>query len=61
MKAKELKPKSKKELVHLLLEEREKLRQMKFDLAARKLKDIMQICKTRRNVARILTLMKQAE
>jgi len=58
MKTKELKQKSPKELAYFLRESREKLRQMQFDLAARKLKDVNQIRKTRRDIARILTFEK---
>lgn len=56
MKAKELKQKTKEELELMLKESREKLRQMKFDIAAGKLKDSSQLGKTRQLIARLLTI-----
>ena len=59
MKISELKSKSDQELEMTLKELNEKLRKLKFDLAERKLKNTGEILKTRRTVARILTLMKE--
>lgn len=59
MKIKELRQKPEKELQHLLQENREKLRQFRFDLASKKLKNIRQIRETRKDIARILTLTKE--
>lgn len=58
MKAKELKQKSKKELEKLLLSDREKLRQLKFDLSAGKVKNVREIRKIKKDIARILTILK---
>ena len=58
MKAKELKQKSKKELERLLLSDREKLRQLKFDLSAGKVKNVREIRKIKKDIARILTILK---
>ena len=58
MKVKELKDKSKEELTKLLIEIREKLRQLKFDLSAGKVKNIDEIRETRKTIARLLTLLK---
>jgi len=59
MRAKELREKTKKELQNLLIENREKLRQLKFDLTAKKVKNVMEIRKLRREIARILTIIKE--
>ncbi len=59
MKAKELRQKSKKELHSLLIEKRNKLLQLKFDLVNKKLKNVREIRETRRDIARILTLIKE--
>lgn len=58
MKVKEIRLKSEKELRQLLQEKREHLRQYLFDLAGKKLKNVRQIRATRRDIARILTLLK---
>jgi len=59
MKIKELNQKTKKELNDLLIENRHKLGQLRFDLASKKLKNIREVRKLRRNVARIITILKQ--
>ncbi|KKS26257.1 MAG: 50S ribosomal protein L29 [Parcubacteria group bacterium GW2011_GWA2_42_11] len=56
MTIKELKQKSQQEMELMLRENREKLRQFKFDLASKKLKKTNQIKETKRIVARILTI-----
>ncbi|MBI2041757.1 MAG: 50S ribosomal protein L29 [Candidatus Nealsonbacteria bacterium] len=56
MKAQELKQKSPEELKKLLQDNREGLRQLKFDLASGKVKNIREIRQIRRDVARILTI-----
>jgi len=58
MKANELRQKSQSELQKLLRESREKLRQLRFGLVSGKVKNVREIRKTRRDVARILTIMK---
>jgi large subunit ribosomal protein L29 len=59
MKIKELRQKTTKELINLLDEDRHKLGQLKFDLAAKKLKNIRQIRELRREIARIMTISKE--
>ena len=56
MKIKELREKTENELNNLLKENREKLRQMKFSLAANQLKNSREIGKIKKEIARILTL-----
>ena len=57
MKANELRQKSKKELKELLEDDREKLRQMRFDLESGKVKNVRGIRAKRRDIARILTIL----
>lgn len=59
MKTKELNQKTKKELNDLLIESRRKLGQLRFDLASKKLKNIREVRGLRRDVARIITILKQ--
>jgi len=61
MKKKELHQKTEKELKDLLIESRRKLGQLKFDLAAKKLKNIMEIRRLRRQIAQILTILKKKD
>jgi len=61
MKIKELNQKTKKELNDLLIENRRKLGQLRFDLASKKLKNIREIRELRRDVARIITILRQNE
>ena len=57
MEMKELKDKSEAELHKLLAAEREKLRDMRFNVSIAQLKTVRQIRETRRLIARILTLV----
>lgn len=57
-KAKELKTKSPTELQTTLQENREHLRAMRFDLAAGKMKNVREIRVVKRDIARILTLLR---
>jgi len=59
MKITELRQKSKEELKKLLEEKRERLRQLRFDLASGKVKNVREIRQIRKEIARILTLLKQ--
>jgi len=59
MKASELRQKSQVELQKILTESREKLRQLRFASATGKVKNVRGIRKIRKDVARILTLLKQ--
>ena len=55
----ELRQKSKAELQKLLQASQERLRQLRFDLAAGKIKNVREIRKIKKEIARILTLLKQ--
>ncbi len=57
MKAKEFKQKSKDELQKLLQNLREKLRQLRFDLASGKVKNVREIRQIKKDIARILTIL----
>ncbi|MBZ1348264.1 MAG: 50S ribosomal protein L29 [Candidatus Nealsonbacteria bacterium] len=57
MKIKELQQKSRKELEKILSDNREKLRQLRFDLAGGKVKNIREIRKIKKDAARILTYL----
>ena len=59
MKASELKKKSKQELNKLLQEEREKLRSLRFGVALKQSKNVRKIRNTKKNIARILTILNQ--
>ncbi len=61
MKFPDLKNKKEKELESLLKENRKKLRVLRFDLARQKVKNPKEIQETKKNVARILTLLCQKE
>ncbi|MEK7104081.1 MAG: 50S ribosomal protein L29 [Patescibacteria group bacterium] len=56
---KELSKLSKDDLQRSLKEKQENLRGFRFDLAGGKIKDIRAIRATKRNIARILTLIKK--
>jgi len=58
MKIKELKQKSKDELQNLLFEKKEGLRAMKFDLSSGKVKNVKDIRTSKKDIAKILTLLK---
>lgn len=58
MKAKELRQKTKEELAMMLKEDREKLRSLRFDLVAKKLKKTDEIGKAKREIAQILTILR---
>ena len=59
MKIIELRKKTKNELQRLLLEKREKLRVLRFNLSLGKQKNIREIRYVKKDIARILTLLKQ--
>ncbi|MBT4277788.1 50S ribosomal protein L29 [Candidatus Falkowbacteria bacterium] len=56
MDIKEIKNKSKKSLDILLADKREKLREMRFKVSNRQLKDVKSIDKMKKDIARILTV-----
>jgi len=58
MKITELKQKSPKELQRILKEDREKLRQLRFNLISGKVKNVREIRMLRKDIARILTIKK---
>jgi len=57
MKISEIKQKKEKELQRILGEDREKLRQFKFDLSAGKINNIRKIRAVKKDIARILTVL----
>jgi large subunit ribosomal protein L29 len=57
MKIKDLKEKNEKELKALLVENQERLRQLRFDLSSRQLKNVKEISKVKKIIARISTLL----
>jgi ribosomal protein L29 len=58
MKIEELRQKPKAELEKMLIDYRERLRVLKFDLAAGKVKNVRVIRQLKKDIARILTLLK---
>ena len=58
MKTRDLQQKSKSELQKTLSDNREKLRQLRFDLSAGKVKNVREIRKIKKDIARILTILK---
>ncbi len=59
MRVKELKQKPKKELQKLLQNNQDKLRQLRFDLASGKVKNVREIRQIKKDIARILTTLCQ--
>jgi len=59
MKINQLRKQSRGELQKLLRESREKLRTLRFDLASGKLKNVREIREIKKDIARILTLLKE--
>lgn len=59
MKISELRQKSKEELRKNLKDNREKLRQLRFDLAAGRVKNFREIRKMKKEIAQILTILRQ--
>ncbi len=58
MKAVELKKKTNKELTKLLIKNKERLRLLRFDLASGRVKNVREIRNLKKEIARILTLIK---
>ncbi len=50
---------NKKELLRILNDYREKLRQLRFDLVAGKVKNVREIIEIKKDIARVLTLLKE--
>jgi len=61
MKIKEIKQKSDKELKEFLIRLRNNLRELRFNLSGGKVKNINEIHQTKRDIARVLTVLKQHE
>jgi len=61
MKIRELKQKSDKELKRTLTTLRDKLRELRFNLTGGKVKNIKEVHQTKKDIARVLTLLKQHE
>ena len=59
MKTNEIKQKSKTELQQILRDDRERLRQLRFDLMSGKVKNVREIRKNRKEIAQVLTILKQ--
>ncbi|PIS39333.1 MAG: 50S ribosomal protein L29 [Candidatus Nealsonbacteria bacterium CG08_land_8_20_14_0_20_38_20] len=57
MKIDELRQKPKEEIGKLLDEKRERLRQLRFDLVSGKVKNVKEIRETKKDIARILTII----
>ncbi len=57
MKLAELRRKSKDELKKILQDDREKLRQLRFDLSAGKVKNVREIRHIKKEIAQVLTLL----
>ncbi len=57
MKIEELKQKQEAELQKMLVNDRKKIGQLRLDLASGKVKDIREIRETKKEIARILTLL----
>jgi ribosomal protein L29 len=58
---KDLSKKENKDLHKLLAEHREQLRALRFKVANNQLKDVSQMNKTKKTIARILTILNQQE
>ena len=59
MKTTEIRKKSKSELDKLLQESKNRIRALRFDLASGKVKNVREIRKTKKDIARILTILKK--
>jgi len=59
MRAKELREKNTGELNNFLNEERSKLNQLRFSAKSNQIKDYKEIDKIRRNIARVLTILRE--
>ena len=61
MKVSELRQKTKQELERLLGESREKLRNLRFDIQLKRSKNVREIRKTKKLIAKILTILRNTE
>ena len=58
---KELNNKSQEELEKILMELKEKLRSLRFELSASQIEDAREVRKTRKDIARVLTILNSKE
>lgn len=58
-KIKDFKKMNKKELIRVLNDYREKLRQLRFDHVAGKVKNVREIIEIKKDIARVLTFLKE--
>ena len=61
MKIKELREKNSEELKKLLAEKREAVRKLRFEVAAKQTKNIRDIRNNKKDVAKILTILKEVK
>lgn len=61
MKTSELRKKDKKELEKMVLDTRKKMSELRFKFSSNKLKNVKEISNYRKDIARILTLLKEAK
>jgi ribosomal protein L29 len=61
MKIKEIREKNKEELKKLLNEKREAVRKSRFDVAAKQVKNIREMRNDKRDIAKILTILKETK
>jgi len=61
MKIKEIREKSVEELKKLLAEKREAVRKLRFDIAAKQVKNIREMRRDKRDIAKILTILKETK
>jgi large subunit ribosomal protein L29 len=59
MKTSELRQKTKEELNKNLIQEKEKLRNLRFGFELKKNKNVREMRKTKKNIAQILTILKE--
>ena len=59
MRVDELRKRSKEELQRMVKESRERLRILRFDLASGKVKNVREVRKVKKDIARILTTLKE--
>ena len=59
MKAKELREKTKEELVKMLEERREKVRALRFEIATKQVKNVRDMRKDKRDIAKIITIINE--
>jgi len=55
----EIRKKTEKELHKILAEQRDELREVRFKVASRQLKDYKKVDKIKKNISRILTIIKE--